>query len=332
MKKIKYIPIAIVLILLVVFSLGSMGVFGSWVYYGSAPQSVRIEILTAVIPWDGSDELPNDTENGKNHVALIDAILNGSYVSNGQEVQLGLNGGEDSYINEQIQERKGIWWRDADQLGSMDLWEDDKISNYFALNEATNNLSFMLVFPDDSVDTYYLYTTSVELGERRSPSIPIGTYVYPVFRTTLKFNSEKSKWEAVVTEIGYAPSKYYANPILGIAVDPSFDTDNWVAGELGTSKSNAIYSAVGQTLQVHAPDENTTVYYTFKTTSATNVKLTLEGDSKATIKVFESNNKLVSTTAGANGSKTLTFRSKKDASYYIEVSGAKNCSVSITKV
>jgi len=332
MRKIKFIPIALILVVLVAFTLGSTGVFGFWMYYGSAPQSITIELITSVLPWEGSDELPNDTEHGKNHVVLIDAILNGSYISNGQKVELGLNGGSDSYINSQIAERKDIWWRDADQLGSMDVWEDDKIANYFALNEATNNLSFMLVFPDDSTDTYYLYTTSVYLGERRNPSVPIGTYVYPVFRTILKLNAETGKWEATVTEIGYAPSKYYSNPILGLAIDPAFDTDNWFAGELGTNKNNAIYSAVGQTLQVHSLDKEKPVYYTFSTSSATNVRISVEDTSNAIISVYDSSNKLVKTTAGANGSQTLTFRTSRNAQYYIEVSGAEDCSVSITKV
>ncbi len=321
MKKISYISIALFLLVSLTFGFANSGVFAYWQYYGSSPQSILIHVLTAVAPWEGSEALPNDTTHGKNHIALIDAILNGEYVSDGQKVNLGLNKGNDSYINKRIRERKGIFWRDADQLGSMDLWEDDSISNYFALNEATNELAFMLVFPDGSDDTYYLYTTGVDLGARRAPTVPIGTNIYPIFRTTLKLNSETGKWEAVVTEIGYAPSKYYSNPIIGLAIDPAFDTDNWRAGELGTSTSNAIYANTGMSLQVSADDEHTPVYYTITKTAQTDVKLTVQDGDSATVKVYDSSMKLVSVRAGAQGSQTLTFRASRNAKYYIEVIG-----------
>lgn len=330
MKKISCISVALFLLIALTFGLAGSSVFAYWQYYGSSPQSILINVLTAVAPWEGSETLPNDTTHGKNHVALIDAILNGEYVSDGQKVNLGLNTGSDSYLNNIISDRKGIFWRDADQVGSMDLWEDDSISNYFELNEATNELAFMLVFPDGSDDTYYLYTTSVELGARRAPTVPIGTNIYPIFRTTLKLNAETGKWEAVITEKGYAPSKYYANPILGLAVDPAFDTDNWKAGELGTSTSNAIYANTGMDLQVSAEDEQTPVYYTITKTSQTNVKLTVaEGDS-ATVKVYDSSMKLVSVSAGAQGSQTLTFKANRNAKYYIEVVGDTVSTVTVS--
>ncbi|MBO5039791.1 MAG: hypothetical protein J6D09_01700 [Clostridia bacterium] len=330
MKKISYISIALFLLVSLTFGFANSGVFAYWQYYGSSPQSILIHVLTAVAPWEGSEILPNDTTHGKNHIALIDAILNGEYVSDGRKVNLGLNKGSDSYINKRIRERKGIFWRDADQLGSMDLWEDDSISNYFALNEATNELAFMLVFPDGSDDTYYLYTTSVDLGARRAPTVPIGTNIYPIFRTTLKLNSETGKWEAVVTEIGYAPSKYYSNPILGLAIDPAFDTDNWQAGELGTSTSNAIYANTGMNLQVSADDEQTPVYYTITKTSQTDIKLTVQDGDSATVKVYDSSMKLVSVRAGAQGSQTLTFRASRNAKYYIEVIGDTVSTVTVS--
>ncbi len=321
MKKIGYVSIILLLVMLISFAFGSSGVYAYWQYYGSSSQSVKLSILTAVVPWKGSEVLPNETEKGKDHIALVEAILNGTYLSNGQVVQLGLNGGNNSYLNQRIEDRQGIFWRDADQIGSMDLWQDDNISDYFSLNEATNNLEFILEFPDGSDDTYYLYTTSVELGARRSPKIPIGTYVYPVYRTILKKNTETGKWEASITEEGYAPSKYYSNPILGLAVDPAFDTDKWIAGSLGTSTSNAIYADTGHTLQVVAKDEQTPVYYTITKTAQTDVKITVSDEDTATVKVYNSSMNLVNVRAGEQGGKTLTFRASKNTKYYIEVTG-----------
>lgn len=330
MKKVAYFSAILIFLSTVFFAFSGVGVFAHWQYYGSAPQSVLIQLLTAVVPWEGSEVLPNETEKGKNHVALIEAILNGEYLSDGTKVDLGLNNGENSYINKRIKDRQNIFWRDADHLGSMDLWQDDNISNFFALNEATNNLSFILVFPDGSKDTYYLYTTSVELGARRAPKIPIGTYVYPVYRTTLKLNSETGKWEAAITEEGYAPSKYYSNPILGLAVDPAFDTDKWTAGSLGTSTSNAIYVDTGHTLQVVAKDEQTPVYYTITKTSQTNVKITIDDGDTATVKVYDSSMKLVDVSSGEQGSKTLTFRARKNSKYYIEFVGDEICTATVS--
>lgn len=321
MKKISYISIFLLLIVFVCFTFSSASVYAYWQYYGSTSQSVLLNILTVVVPWKGSEILPSEMEKGKDHVALIEAVLNGTYMSNGQVVQLGLNGGENSYLNDVIKDRKGIFWRDANQIGSMDLWQDDNISDYFSLNQATNNLEFILEFPDGSNDTYYLYTTSVELGERRSPNIPIGTYVYPVYRTILEKNDSTGKWEPLITEEGYAPSKYYNNPLLGLAIDPAFDTQKWTAGSLGTSSSNAIYVDTGHTLQVVAKNEQTPVYYTITKTSQTDVKITVNEADTATIKVYNSSMNLVSVSAGAQGGKTLTFRAARNTKYYIEVVG-----------
>ncbi|MBR5900137.1 MAG: hypothetical protein IKZ38_01940 [Clostridia bacterium] len=331
-KKVSYISLIVLFLITLVMSFSNLNVFGRWVYYGSSPQAIRLEVLTAVIPWEGSDTLPNDTEHGQNHVALIEAILNGKYVSGGEEVQLGLNCGENSYINERIGDRQDITYRDSSYLGSMDLWQANNISNYFEVNEATNKLSFVLDFPkkNEVQDVCYLYTTSVELGGSLSPKVPIGTNIYPIFKTTLIKNANTGVWEAASTEIGYAASKYYSNPLTGLAWEPCFDFANWQAGELGTSTSNAIYSAVGQTLQVHASSEDVPVYYTFKASSATNVKVTVQNSSTATVKVYNSNNKLVSVSAGEQGTQTLTFKTSRNANYYIEVVGALNCSVSIS--
>ncbi|MBE5756934.1 MAG: hypothetical protein E7342_03945 [Clostridiales bacterium] len=322
MKRISYTCLAVFLAISLFFSLGNHGVFAYWLYYGAAPQTLTLNLLTAVAPWEGSEVLPNDTMHGKNHVALIEAVLNGEYVSGGEKVNLGLNKGSDSYLNQKIKDRQDYFWRDATYLGSMDFWQEDNISDYFAINEATNNLSFVLDFPKKNATEQicYLYTTSVDLGASRNPKIPIGTDVYPVFRTTLLKNAE-GVWEATITEIGYAASEYYSNPLLGLAWEPSFDYDNWNAGELGTSTSNAIYANTGLNLEVNAKDEETPVYYTITKTSQTDVKITVASDDTATVKVYDQSMKLVSVRAGSQGSKTITFRAAKNTKYYIEVIG-----------
>lgn len=327
-KKISYIFVAVILVAITCFSLGQIGVRAEWRYAGASPQSIRIDVVTAVMPWEGSTELPNDSSAGDSHVALVTAILSGEYVVDGNKVNLGLNT-ENSYLAEQIAERKGIWWRDSDMLGSMDIWEDENIENYFNLNEATNNVAFILEFPDGSDDTYYLYTTSVDLGARRSPNIPIGTNVYPVYRTTLKLN-EEGEWVATITETGYAKSAYYSNPILGLAVDPAFDTSSWTAGELGTTKGTAIYAFVGQTVDVRAKDENVSTFYQVSSSSTKVLTVKVADEDSSVVYVTTSNGNQVKASSGAQGSKTISFSASRNTYYYIEIVGDKTCSFTIS--
>ena len=261
MRRIKTFVLLFVLVLLI-GAFAIPGIYAAWHYSVAAPEEINVHVNVMVMPWEGSSDLPNDNTTGSNHRTLIDQVLNGTFVKDGQTVNVGLNT-ENSYLASEVSERKRIWWRDADQLGSMDIWEDDKLNDYFDLNESSKAVSFILEFPDGSNDIYYLYTTSVDLGARRSPNVPIGTNVYPIYRTTLKKNAD-GKWEAVLTQKGYAKSAYYQNPILGVAIDPSFDTSSWTEGNLGTSTSNAIYTATGLTMPVE----------------------TLEGESESTKKSF----------------------------------------------
>ena len=224
MKK-RIVPIVVFCFLAMLLCVPS--VFAEWSYSNGDPDPAYsdVSIDLYVYPWDGSDELPDDNESGTNHSKLIDTIMNGTYDGQG----IGLNH-PDSYLNNEIYDRSNSFlWFGSDTLGSMDFWESSDINKYF--NTRTENISFVLYFPDGVDDTYYLYTLDVTLANSDgSPVTPIGQNISPVYRTVLQKNSE-GVWEAISTETGYAKSAYYDNRITGSYLRyPSIDPDSWQAG------------------------------------------------------------------------------------------------------
>lgn len=334
MKKSNYFTLifTICCLILITVSMGIGSVSARWFYGPSGPVSnVNQHHTIGSLIWVGAEDLPNDESSGTAHKNLINNILNGEIQENdGTVVGVGLNT-QNSYLAEVVKDRKGIWWRDADTLGSMDIWENDTINDYFDLNETTNAVSFILVFPDGSENTYYLYTTSVDLGGRSSPNIPIGTNVYPIYRTTITKNAN-GLWIATETKKGYAPSAYYANPILGLAIDPAFNTDKWTEGELGTSRNNAVSTYIGQTVEHSTESANNTVYYLVKASSATNIRVSVINGDNCTITVLNSNGNKATLTAGSQGSQSATFAAKANTNYYVAVTGETEAKFTIKKV
>lgn len=328
MKGIKTLSAIFVVAIISLVCFFSTSVKGAWHYAMSEPGSIEIPMDVQVFPWVGADQLPDDVV-GEDHQGLIDKILNGTYTeSNGKVTQIGLNN-PDSYINNEINSRaNGNFLFRSDILGSMDFWERSDIEKFFDI--ATDGLSFLLYFPEGVSDTYYLYTTSIDLGEQsNSPNIPIGEKIYPVYRTELKKNDE-GVWIATETKTGYAESAYYQNPITGswLVKYPSLDPDSWVEQDLGTSFDNAIYTYVGETTTAYNKDETTPKYYKVTISSATTIRVNSQ-DSQAKIKVYNSQEKLVTTNGGAQGTNNVSFRSTRNTTYYIEVSGAKSITFAI---
>lgn len=324
MGKLKYFTMILIVVLLAVFSFGGFKVYSMWIYGEALSSNIDLDINLVVMPWEGADELPSESDTGNNHKNLIHNVLYGTYISGGQTQNIGLNT-ENSYLNQEIQERKGISWRDADRLGSMDIWQSDRITEYFSLNDDSKEVAFILVFPDGSNDTYYLYTTSVEMGDGWSLSIPEGTNIYPIYRTTLQRNSD-GVWEAVTTEVGYAKSAKYANPLTGLKLGNAFDTSSWQKGKLGTEMSNAVYTAKGLTLPVESTVATNETYYYYTSSNTTNVTVTISNSEKAVAYVYNSNGSLVSVTSGTKqGSQKITFKPSRNATYYIKITGDTFC-------
>ncbi|MBQ9120745.1 MAG: hypothetical protein IJY12_00070 [Clostridia bacterium] len=218
----RFLTVSLALLLLVCVP----GAYAIWTFATDDVEDVTAELpyYLDVYPWEGSEELPDDNQSGKNHAVLIEAILNGTYDGSG----IGLNH-PNSYLNNEINDRSNSFlWFGSDTLGSMDFWESSDINKYF--NTRTQNVSFVLYFPDGVSDTYYLYTMDVTLANADgTPAIPIGQNVSPVYRTVLK--KVDGTWQATETQEGYAKSAYYDNRITGSLLQyPSIDPESWKAG------------------------------------------------------------------------------------------------------
>ncbi len=214
------------LLLCLVLCLSVSGAFAAWTFSESSCDEVETLSRFKFMAWSGAEVLPDEDDTGDNHRKLIEAILNGKITnSNGTVTQLGLNS-PGSYINNEISDRSSSWLGRSDTLGSMDFWERNDINNYF--NTSTENISFVLYFPNGVSDTYYLYTTSEALGSGNTPATPIGSYIEPIYRTILKKNAQ-GVWVATETKVGKAKSAWYDNRITGSLLRyPSFDPNTWL--------------------------------------------------------------------------------------------------------
>ena len=328
MNKMKYLSVVLAVAVVVVFSFGTSGLLAEWKYSEAISADIDIDIKVMVLPWEGADELPNQSEYGNNHRMLIENILNGTYVSSGQTQGIGLNT-ENSYLVSEIEKRKDISYRDANQLGSMDIWQSDRINEFFNLSEASNKVEFILKFPDGSDDTYYLYSTSLDLGDGWSPEIPVGTNIYPVYKTTIQRNTD-GVWEATSTEVGYAKSARYNNPYTGLALGNAFDTNSWVKGKLGTGFDDAVYTKLNYAMPVETHSETAETFYYYDSSSTTNVSVTVQNSDKAVVYVYDNNGNLVSTRDNTvQGSQIVTFKPSRNTRYYIKVTGDVYCTFTI---
>ncbi len=210
-------PLLILLCLL--FTLSVSGVFSTWIYaemplHGSGGQ---IALEMDIFHWQGSEILPDEEEEGHAHAVLIDNLVNGE--------NIGLNS-PDSYLNEQIAvrlDRHG----GHDTLGSMAITQGTALEQLFDLG--TQNVTFLIHMKSDTL--YYIFTTSLDLGEKRNPTYKIGTTISPIYRTTVV--KQDGKWITTVTEEGSATSAYYeeTQPSIfeNISRIPSFNPTTWKA-------------------------------------------------------------------------------------------------------
>lgn len=329
MKRIKLFSSLLLVAIVSIFSLFVPQVYAEWKYNEALSADIQLDINVIVLPWEGADELPNQNEYGNNHKILINNVLNGTYVSGGQTQNIGLNT-KNSYLANEINSRKNISYRDANQLGSMDLWQSDRINEFFNLSVGSNKVEFILKFPDGSDDTYYLYSTSLDLGDGWSPEIPVGTYIFPVYKTTLQRNAE-GIWEAVSTEVGHAKSARYNNPYTGLALGNAFDTDSWTKGKIGTGLNDAIYTKLNYAMPVETTSEEIETYYYYDSSSTNNVSVKIQDSDSAVAYVYNNKGNLVSTLSNTKqGSQIVTFKPSRNTKYYIKITGDTYCRFTIS--
>lgn len=192
--------------------------YPTWLYAQQAIAEISQTFSKKIKPFEyAPEEVLPEEEEGKNQVVLVQNLVEGENGLN----KLG------SYLNQQITLRKWIFRKDT--LGSMGVDQKTELENLFSLE--SQNLSFLIQFVDD--DTYYIFTTEVDLGENGSPNYAIETYIAPIYRTIVK--KINGKWEAQTSAKGYAESAYYDESNLWgnhVTKIPSFDPDTWEAGTL----------------------------------------------------------------------------------------------------
>lgn len=185
----------ILLSLLCVTAVASVaGVSASWHYtngeYKTAEQNSSIA-LTAY-HWDGADELPEDSNIGENHLALVERIVYSSE---------GLNTAS-SHLNDVIQSRIN---NSKDTASSVAPTQGGNLKPLFNTSEIAK-LDFLLWFIFDEqkqVVSYEVYTFETDiLGKKES------VRVKPVYRTIIE-PAQDGKWKATHSEKGSAETIKY---------------------------------------------------------------------------------------------------------------------------
>ena len=288
-------------------------------------QSNVVTDLTAIMNFHFHVANIEDNIGIENHESLIDAMVN--------DTTNGLNN-PNSYLSEQIivrySDSNGKPSRDS--LGSMAAKQGNELDIMFGdAYSTTEEISYLFHFIDPNndgvIDSYYLYTTSIYLGDKKSLSVPLGEPVYCIYRTEIVYNVEEGKWEPLEIVEGYAPSAYYVEdqPNMNSSRLPAFDHRNWQEGRLGTSFEDAMWTNVNQEKLTccHAYDTVEKRYYKVNIPGGT-YSFVVDSDIQTnaedvTIEVYNSNRTLISSSKGTanitnNGSESM---------YYIVLSGAK---------
>ena len=228
----KFLPL--LCLLLVLSSVG--GVFAIWQYAEDPSASVadNVPFTLGEFKWEGSEILPDDVE-GEDHAWLIKSLVSGTL--NGRVIGLD---NPDSALNEYISDRLagGLGWK-RDYFGSMAVTGDEEMEALFGA--AAEGLSFIIQVKSNT--EYYIYTTSVDLGERGEPNwlgtsnktpgkpnVPLGSYVDHVYRTKITRPSTSEPWDIIETKRGKAISDWYDENRrnANITQIPAFDPNTWV--------------------------------------------------------------------------------------------------------
>lgn len=238
MKKIVSVVILCVFVALLFVG----GASAVWTYSGKDVEGISesLNIGMGNFSWVGSEILPEEEEEGLDHIWLIQNLVDG-VTSSGKEI--GLNN-KDSDLNEYINKRLsgGIGWREGrNYFGSMAVTGESEIEELFGAK--ARGLSFIIEVDESNSNIYYIYTTDVYLGERGEPNwlntgnktpgkptVPIGQYIEVIYRTKLERASSSALFNIIETKKGKAKSDWYDEnrSNANITQIPAFDVDTWV--------------------------------------------------------------------------------------------------------
>ncbi|MBE6132959.1 MAG: hypothetical protein E7180_06200 [Erysipelotrichaceae bacterium] len=288
--------------------------------------------------WLGYDELPNEIE-GQNHAALLNNLINGT-TANG--VVVGLNN-PNSELNGYIDDRLdgGLFVPKRDYFGSMAVTGGAEMEAIFGTESA--ELSFIIQVVDDL--NYYVYTTSVYLGERGelnwlnqrtkdgNPSIAIGEYIYAIYRSKLNRATTSSSWNIVETLVGKAKSAWYEENRSNATLTqiPSFDIKTWEEAPNAGKEFNtthAIWTFVGDSVNPKRETLSENTYYRIKSKTARTITVSSTA-ATSTIRIYNEGRSLMytstrTTDAQNNTIVQVSFQAAANTMYYIEITGAVN--------
>ena len=219
--------------------LSTVGVYATWSFSLPIvkPSETEMPLSVGDFKWQGSEELPDDDTEGKDHQWLVTNLVAG--VSSSGTV-IGLNN-PDSPLNGYVDDRLdgGFGYSAREYFGSMAVTGGKDMEELFGADAV--NLTFMIYVVSDT--EYYIFTTGVYLGERGEPNwlqtsnktpgkptTPLGQYISPIYRTKLTRARASDDWTIVETQKGKAISCWYdENRRNNITQIPSFDPTSWVA-------------------------------------------------------------------------------------------------------
>ena len=345
--------------LVAVISLASVGgVWATWHYAATPIDPTSTAIDLTLSPWKGIEILPTETEDGANHLSMIEAL------------KADLNKGSRSTVQDLIDDRMDDG---RTEFGTMAMTGGNDLGG--VISGSTENVSMLISFSEQDKNTYYVFTTSVPLGHRgasrwrliggdvnTAPGIHYfwngageGDRIYEIYRT--KMIKVNGVWQADVVDVGSAlPCWYEENQGSGeehVTQIPSFDpstyktiselpiatkdnpaftylsysvsyyNDNASSGNRGKVWVNKGYE--GQTVKAFPSTDRTENWYTLQpemasgTTSGT-VTLTLaDGDKDMNLTVYAGNKSTVITTNDGGG--TVSFTAQAGTTYFVSVSG-----------
>ena len=168
------------------------GVFATWRYAeqptGSKVQQVGMTVVGFF--WENAGTLPEDSDAGENHIALIERIINS---------EEGLNT-PSSHLNDVINQRVDLNKNTASSVAPTKGGNLKRLFNTSEMRELHFNLYFTV--HNGQITEYFLYTFERSiLGNKQD------VQVSPVYKTQITL--QDGVWKAVKSWLGSARTIYY---------------------------------------------------------------------------------------------------------------------------
>ena len=187
MMRQRILPVLAIFMLL---ALTVTGAFATWIYYyDPEPLEQGLESYMGEFAWEPEEILPTESELGKNHLALIELILNENNKG------YGLNYDKKQVLESYLNSVGIIFSNQKTTKGNMKFVSDETKALYDCVEKITDTM-------------YYAYTFVVaDLRGAAGTADRI-----PVYRTVLE---KTDKWRAPKSYFGYASTI----PLSALSVD-----------------------------------------------------------------------------------------------------------------